>query len=994
MATTRDGDEQHPEDASATDASATAAPAAPAATAETSATADAPFFIVGVGASAGGLDALGALLRRLTLDGMAVVIVQHLAPQHESMLPALLSRASKSVVLAAEDGLRVQPGRIYVIPPNADLAILHGVLQLMPPTVSAGIHLPVDYFMRSLAEDQGGHAIGVVLSGTGSDGTFGLKAIKEAGGITFAQELSSAKYDGMPRHAIEAGFADFTLTPEGIAEELMSIGKHPYLAGVRAPTPASPESLGKLLVLMRTAFGHDLTYYKTSTIERRVERRMALHKIERLDEYIRFVQRNADELRLLYKDMLIGVTSFFRDHDAFDAIKANLLPRLVEQKQPGGTIRVWVPACSSGEEAYSFAITLLEFLDERAVDFRIQIFGTDVDETSVQRARRGIYPTNIALDVSPERLRRFFVKKENDYQISRRVRDLVVFSVQSLAKDAPFSRLDLVSCRNLLIYLQPPMQKKVLRILHYALNPGGHLMLGTSETVGDASELFSLVDRKNKLYLRKNVTTVNTLDIGFGVPPADRTLPSVARLAQRPVTNHAMLADRKILELYGPAGVVVNEDLEVVHLRGRTGAFLEPSPGAPSFNLMRLARPELHVDLRRVIHEARDKNQPASVEAHLLDAGMTRSFKLEAVPLVDPDSKARSLLLLFHEPAPPSPVPDTADPLDQESVDRRRHHELEHELQVTKEYLQATIEELESANEEMKSSNEELQSSNEELQSTNEELETSKEELQSANEELTTVNDELQSRMSELQQTNDDLHNVLAAVGNAVVIVGMDLRIRRYTHVAERLLNLVSGDLGRSVSQLNAFVVGHRVEELAATVIESLVPVDAMVRCADRRWYSLRITPYKTIDHAIRGAVVALIDDSARKRSQELERSVADYASRFLAVISHPLMIVNRQMRVIWTNEVFLRSFQVAEEETTGNLLHHVGPIPWSDSGLADAIDRCIAAGTAFRDFTVPCVVQGVGKRSMRISGSRIPPLGGEAILILLSFEDGERLPS
>src|SRR5262245_50259523 len=481
------------------------------------------FFIVGIGASAGGLEALTALLSNIKLDCMAFVVVQHLAPKHESFLPALLSRTSNIKVIAAADGTQVEPNQVYVIPPNSDLAILQGVLHVMSPPRTAtphGPHLPVDYFFRSLAADQGTRSIGIVLSGTGTDGTFGLKAIKEAGGITFAQDPATAKYDGMPRSAIEAGWADFSLAPEAIADELDHLSNHPSLP--RA-TPVSAELAdvdGKLIVLMRTAFGNDLTYYKPATVDRRIERRMALHKIERLADYIKFVQSNPQELRLLYKDMLISVTSFFRDREPFDVLKQRVFPHLLEHKRTGDPVRIWVPACSTGEEAYSIAICLLEQLGDRAGDYRLQIFGTDVDDQSIQHARRGVYPENIALDVSRERLQRFFIKRETEFLVARRVRDMVVFSTQNVTKDAPFSRLDLVSCRNLLIYLRPTMQKKVLRILHYSLLPTGFMLLGSSETVGDATDHFSLMDRKNKLYSKRNVPSMAPLDLGFGVQAA------------------------------------------------------------------------------------------------------------------------------------------------------------------------------------------------------------------------------------------------------------------------------------------------------------------------------------------------------------------------------------------------------------------------------------------------------------------------------------------
>jgi two-component system CheB/CheR fusion protein len=822
------------------------------------------FFIVGVGASAGGLEALTAFLKGLSLDSMAIVIVQHLAPRHDSMLPTLLSRWSEAKVVAVEDGMPVESGCIYVIPPNADLAILQGVLHLMTPIgTTHGPHLPIDYFFRSLAEDQGSRSIGIVLSGTGSDGTFGLQAIKEAGGITFAQEPASAKYDGMPRSAIDAGWADFTLAPEGIANELLRIRNHPYLTRKRASSPQAQESVGKLIVLMRTAFGNDLTYYKPATMDRRIERRMALQKIETLSDYVKFVQSNASELRLLYKDMLISVTSFFRDGDSFAALKATILPRILESKETGGQIRIWVPACSTGEEAYSLAIVLFELLGERAPEFRPQIFGTDVDESSIQHARRGLFPHNIALDVSPERLQRFFTQKDHGYQIARRIRDVVVFSAQNVTRDAPFSRLDLVSCRNLLIYLRPAMQKRVLRILHYSLLPTGYLMLGTSETVGDLTDYFSLVDRKNKIYSRRHVAETAALDVGLGVKIPEPTQPVPSTTGHRSSANLASLAERKILELYGPPGVLVNDDFDVVHIRGRTRGYLEPMPGAPSFNILRLARPDLHVELRRALQEARSKNGRASVDCRIADDGTVRPITIEVMPVVDPETKVRCFMVLFHEERnmqSAREASDAASSLAQSTTGESGTQELERELIMTKEYLQSAIEELESSNEELKSSNEELQSSNEELQSTNEELETSKEELQSSNEELTTVNDELHNRMGELELINDDLYNILSSMGSAMIIVGLDLRIRRFTQVAETLMNLVPGDVGRTVSLLNAFIVGERIEKLAAQVIEKLVPIDKRIACANQRWYQLHISPYKTLDHAIKGAVIVLLD--------------------------------------------------------------------------------------------------------------------------------------
>jgi two-component system CheB/CheR fusion protein len=960
------------------------------------------FFIVGVGASAGGLEALASLLKHMRLDSMALVVVQHLSPDHDSVLPALLSRVSNIKVLPVVDGIRVAPNHVYVIPPNADLAILQGVLHLMPlvtPITGHGVRLPIDYFFRSLAEDQGRCSIGVILSGTGTDGTLGLKAIKEAGGITLAQEPASAKFDGMPRNAIESGWVDFYAPPEAIAEELLNISKHPYLARVTTPSHHLQENFGKLILLIRTAFANDLTYYKPATIERRIERRMALHKIERFDDYIKLAQSSPDELRRLYKDILISVTSFFRDREPFEILKTKVLPRIMENKEVGGHIRFWVPACATGEEVYSIAMCLLEHLDDRARDYRIQIFGTDLDEASIQQARRGVYPQNIALDVSPERLHRFFVTKQTEYQVCRRIRDMVVFSVQNVTRDAPFSRLDMATCRNLLIYLLPAMQKRVLRVLHYALNPNGFLMLGTSETIGSFAEWFSLVDRKNKIYTKKHIASVSTLDFGLGAQAQEAATPTPKGLRHRPMANLAALADRKILDLYGPPGVVINDDLEVLHIRGRTGPYLDPTPGAPSFNILRLARPELHIDLRRSIHEAQSRDARVAVECKLRDAGTTRQFKLEVVPITDPETKSRCLLVLFHEPAAPKELPvaqevgrDTCSPQDQ------RLQDLERELMVAKEYLQSTIEELESSSEELMSSNEELQSSNEELQSTNEELETSREELQSTNEELQTVNDELQNRMAELQQANDDLHNMLTGIKNAAVIIGMDLRIRRYTHTAETLLNLVPGDVGRSVSLLSSFLLGQRVEELVAEVIEGLAPVEKEVLGTDQRWYLLHVTPYKTLDHSIKGAVLVLVDIDVRKRASDLSRDIAEYASSILGGIRQPLMIIDQKLQVLWVNDSFYETFQVVAQETIGNTVKKIGAGQWASPKLMGHLDELRTAASAFRDLKIRFAFPTIGERIFKVSGSRIPPIGNESILMLLSFEQDiapptERLP-
>ena len=949
------------------------------------------FFVAGIGASAGGLEAIGELVKHVPLDHMAFIVVQHLAPHHESVLTQLLARMSKVEVVTATDGVTATPNHVYVTPPNTDLALLNGVIRLVPPPRGDRPRLPIDHFFRSLAQDAGPSAIGIILSGTGTDGTLGLRAIKEGGGIAFVQEPSSAKYDGMPRSALASGFADFCLTPKAIGEELARISRRQEaLRQPKPPTQAAriQEQIARLMLLVRSAFGNDLTRYKPSTVERRIERRMTLHRIGQLEEYVKYVQSNPDELHALYKDMLIAVTNFFRDPGAFEALKTRVFPKVLESKDGRSAIRIWVPACATGEEAYSVAIALIEFLGDRAPDTRIQIFGTDVDDDSIQTARRGVYPQNIELDVSPDRLGRFFVKKDADYQITRRIRDMVVFSKQNLLRDAPFSRMDLVSCRNFLIYLQPSAQKKVLSIVHYALGVSGYLMLGVSETVGDAPELFSLVDRKHKIYSKRSTARMPTLDEILSVPG------SVERLEpgslSRPAVSVQALADRKVLEVYGPPGVLINENLDILHFRGHTGPYLDPAPGSASFSIMKLARPELHMELRRSIQEAFSEDKRVVTEVRFYEEGRATALNLDIVPLQEPETKTRCLLVSFVKlelQEDPLPVPDAESETDERVVGLgKRLKELERELNATKDYLQSTIEDKESANEELKSANEELQSANEELQSANEELETSREELQSSNEELTTVNEELHNRMIELSQTNDDFHNVLVGLDNPTIIVGMDLRIRRYTGSAERILDLLPADVGRSIGFLDSFT-GLDTRARVEQVIHTLVNVEEEILCRNQRWYSLRVTPYKTLDHSIRGAVLTLTDIDVRKRSSELVRDVGDYAGKFLAAIHHPLLVLDSRLRVVWANDSFYDRFQVVPEETLGNAFPAAAPLA-IESQVLERLEQTVRTAEPFRDLPISLLSPNEeGKRGVKLGASRVPLPTGSA-LILVSIEE------
>lgn len=948
-------------------------------------------FVVGIGASAGGLEAVGELVRNLAPAGMTYVVVQHLAPDHESVLTQLLARGAQLQIVTATDGMVLEPDRVHVIPPNADLTIADGIVQLVRPASPRSPHLPIDELFRSIAADSGPLAIGVVMSGTGSDGTVGLQAIKAAGGLTFVQEPGTARYDGMPRNALATGAPDYCLSPKEIAAELGRISKRPES---RASSPVEPpqvveDQLARLFVLIRSELGNDLTQYKPATIDRRIDRRMLLHKLDRLEDYVKLVHDDREELRALCKDIFISVTSFFRDPEAFEALATKIFPQLLEKKDPQRQIRIWVPACATGEEAYSIAMILLEVCEQQGRSDPVQIFGTDIDEDAIQHARRGVYPASISHDVSPERLRRFFVPRDAEYQITRRVRDMLVFSRQNVLKDAPLSRLDLVSCRNLLIYLQPGAQKRVLRILHYALNPSGHLLLGTSETVGDAPELFSAVDRKNKIYAKKLLTHSAPLELGLGAPaPVE---PAPPPKTSRPPASLQQLADRKVLELYGPPGVVVTEALDIVQFRGHTGPHLDPAPGAASLNILKVARFELHQELKRALHRARTEDLRITGDVELREEGKPCVVRIDVVPLHERDAKTRHFLVMFHRLPVPTETP--AHEAEQGATDgsllplTRRIEELERELSMTKDYLQATAEEKESMVGELKTTNEELQTSNEELQSTNEELETSREEMQSTNEELTTLNDELQTRMSELSQTNDDLHNVLTGVDNAVVIVGMDLRVRRYTTAAEKLLNLVPADVGRTIGVLDAFLGSSGgIEAKVSRVVHSLATYEEEILASNRRWYSLRIHPYKTLDHSIRGALVMLGDIDVRRRAADMTRDVGAYASRFLGAIEHPLLILDRKLRIVWANDAFLSTFQLSSEEILGSALASVGTRQLADPELREKLESVFASELLVRGHRLRIDAPGGVERTARVGASLIPA-STEMPLALLSIE-------
>ncbi|MDZ8185967.1 MAG: chemotaxis protein CheB [Nostoc sp. ChiSLP02] len=831
------------------------------------------FPIVGMGASAGGLEAFTQLLRNLPNDtGMAFVLVQHLSPDYKSMLSEILSESTQMPVHEVEDGIVVEPNHVYVIPPNKNMTIAQGLLKLAPRVKTRGQYMTVDAFFFSLAE-YGNKAIAVILSGGDGDGTRGLQKIKEAGGITFAQCEDTAQISSMPNTAVASGYVDFILPPQEIASELAKISRHWYVN----PSSVEPtekltdnsEALSAIFALLRTNHGVDFSYYKPTTLKRRILRRMVLYHLERLEDYVRYLGDNPTEVSALYQDLLINITSFFRDPEAFEALKAKVFPLIVNGRTPDSPIRVWVAGCSTGQEAYSLAICLLEYLTVQGINPPIQIFATDVNEQVIEKARNGIYKPSQVADVSPARLQRFFVQVEEGYQISKPVRELCVFAQHNLMTDPPFSRLDLITCRNVLIYLGASIQKKLLGLFHYGLKPTGFLMLGTSETIGDFTKLFELVDNKYKIYTSKLISERVSIDMLASPYPTASLSPQseISENAKKDMELQKQ-ADQIVLNQYSPAGVIINHDLEILQFRGQVSPYLEPAPGKASLNLLKMTKEGLRLELRSAINQAKEQLRSVRKEdLQFRESDRGRLVRVDVIPFKPFADEKHFFLILFVD-TPFLDHPESLEISSGSGKSRQRQQLslkqenilLKQELANTKEYLQSSIKEHQATNQNLKAANEEILSSNEELQSTNEELQTAKEEIQATNEELNTINDELQRRNAESIQASNDLQNVLSSINIPILILESDLRVRRFTPIAARIFNLIPTDVGRPLSDIKHNLNIRNLEQEILEVISTLNLKAQEVQDEDGHWYDLRIRPYKTSDNKIDGAVVVLVD--------------------------------------------------------------------------------------------------------------------------------------
>ena len=974
----------------------------------------APTTIAGVGASAGGLEAFTELLNALPeKPGLALVLVQHLAPQHESTLPYLLGSKTKLPVVQAANGMKVEPNHVYVIPPNVQMGIEAGALRLLPRPTDRSQYMPIDFFLRSLADSVQERAIGVILSGTASDGAVGVREIKAVGGITLAQDPATAKYDGMPRAAVATGAVDLVLPLDRLAEELVRIARHPYLCRPRpAAAPERPPAADEMAVredqlqdvfaLLRTASSVDFKHYKLPTIERRLHRRMALHKLTSFDEYLQYLHAHSEEVQALYQDLLIHVTRFFREPESFQGLADVVFPQLIARQKDDNPIRVWVAGCSTGEEAYSVAITLLECLGDRAGTVPVQIFATDVSDQAIERARNGVYPASISGDVSPERLRRFFTRLDGGYRISKTVRDVCIFARQDLSRDPPFSRLDMVVCRNVLIYMTAALQRKLLTVFHYALKPHGFLMLGHAETIGMHAELFAIEEKRQRIYRKTpglaSLPTGGTFPSEHASLPAARRNPGVEPTTMGSSVQHE--ANRLVLDRYSPAGVIVDENLQIVQFRGQTGSFLEPAPGDPSMSLLKMAREGLLYGLRSALHAA-GKNGTAVTKENLRvrrNGGWT-TVNVEVVPL----TAARGHhLVLFHvvpDPAKkPAASPGTAAKRQPKAAapDDDRVRRLQDELAASREYLQSIIQEVEAVNEELQSANEEILSSNEELQSTNEELDTAKEELQSTNEELNTVNEELHGRNEELSRVNSDLMNLLGSVQIAIVIVSIDLRIRRFTPMAERVLNLIGSDVGRPIGHIKPNIDCPDLEQFIAAAIDTVTPQERDVQDRQGNWYSLQVRPYKNVENRIDGAVLALFDVHAARRQDGELRRVRGYADALFAAAPVPMVVLDGELRVRQANPAFCETFRFQPAELESRKLLDLEKGGWNPPRLKQQLEATLENGRDVETLTLAHEFPRVGRKELVVTTRRVDGGDGDGDrpLVLLALADANAVPS
>ena len=954
------------------------------------------FPIVGLGASAGGLEALEKFISNIPAEsGLAFVVVTHQHPGHVSLLPELLQRHTDMCVQIVIDGSVIEPNCIYLSPSDGYVEILNGTLQVEKPDVSGSLQLPIDHFFCSLADDRKDKAIGIVLSGTGSDGTLGLKAIKNASGRTLAQELDSAKFPGMPSSAMDKGLVDCVLPAEQMPQQLLRLSKanFPSLMEKEASDDTElSEPMQKIILLLRSRTGNDFSAYKASTIRRRIERRITIHQLKGPQPYLQFLRENPKELQVLFKELLIGVTQFFRDAEAFDALAQTVLPQLLSSRPENSTIRVWVPACATGEEAYSLAILLREAMDGIEKHFTIQVFGTDLDDRAIDTARAGHYPESIAREIVPGRLARFFLKEAKGYRVRKEIRETVIFATHNILKDPPFTKLAMVACRNLLIYFRPEAQRRVLDVFRYAPEPGGILFLGSSESINSREEHFSLGDKKWKIFLRKESSRSHAPlpERPFAVVKAG-SRPELKPIPPEGVRNVQLSAviEKMLLKNFAPTSVIVSERGDIAYIHGRTGKFLEVAGGQPRLNILEMAREGLRVPLASALRRAiRHKGKIGDEIVRVQTDGHFANVRLTVTRLTEPETIRDLLLITFLT------VKDQKLPPVSKSIRRSEKRSsdlvstLEKELRHTKETLQSTVEQLESSNGELQSTNEEMQSANEELQSVNEELETSKEEMQSLNEELQTVNAQLQSKVDDLGVANDDMQNLLNSTEIATIFLDQEFRIKRFTAEATKLIKLIPSDIGRPIADLASNLDYKQLHADAVEIMRKLGVREREVRMKNGEWRQVRITPYRTTENVIDGLVVTFTDINRLKIAEEATLRGRAYAESIVATVREPLVVLDEDLKVVSANGAFCRTFAISAEKIKGQIIYEANNGQWSIPRLRKLLEDILPKNTTIEDFEMAHTFQRVGFKVLLINARRLKRESTMPGMILLALED------
>lgn len=955
------------------------------------------FTIVGMGGSTGSFEVIQEFLQQIPSDsGIAFVVVQHLDPDTKSRLPELLQRTTEMQVVRVEDGMKVQPNQVYVIPEGKEMAIFQGKLLLLEPAKPRGFRMPIDAFLQSLASDWGDKAVCIIFSGMGSDGELGAKFIKEGYGLVIVQEPATARYDSMPRSAIQSGFSDYIDSPAIIAERLLAYVKYPAANGGKKGELSERQVAGamqKIFLLLRSHTGHDFSLYKKNTLYRRFERRIQLHQFTDLDQYVKYLQANPNEIDTLFRELLIGVTKFFRDAEAFETMEKKIIPELLKKKKKNEPFRAWIAGCSTGEEAYSIAILLRECLEKLKLypQIKLQLYATDLDPKAIKRARTGLYFSNLVADVSPERLNRWFTQKDDQYQINQKIRETIVFAEHNLIKDASFIKLDLLCCRNLLIYFSQELQRKLIPVFHYTLNPGGVLFLGPSETIGQYDDLFMSQDPKWKLYQRRENNAMLTRIIEFPSSPSPLPILKLMPAADKPnAATTVPLAEaiqRRLLEKHTPSSVTINLRGDILYINGRTGKYMEPAPGQTQMNVFEMAREGLVHELRSAVLRANMQKEMVVInELKVKTNGNYQWIRLTVDPITEPAELIGLLVVVFEELPRQKRRMAASKPAAATEKDEVIE-ELEKELRFTREHLQRSMEEMETSFEELKSTNEELQSTNEELQSTNEESNTAKEEMQALNQELMTLNMEFRAKTEELTELNNDVNNLLNSAEVATIFLGNNLHIKRFTPKMTKIVNLIQSDVGRPVTHISSNLKYDHLATDVKSVIDRLIPKDIQVEAKNGQWYAMRIVPYRTLDNFIDGAVITFNEITPLKRMESERDTARAFASALVDVVREPLLALDGEWKVVTGNRAFARLFNLNPDQIRGQLVYTLQNGQWDVPDLRALLENNVPETEEPEPVLVQLPAPKGNLQQVQLSVRRITRPEASQTLFLLTFE-------